>query len=95
MEFREFIDLVRWDRVPPDAPVSGDVLTGGRTVPAGELRTYAILTGRPVPPPRALSREAGEPTLESTLQRIRWEPAIVVADRAAQAPGQDHGSGDT
>src|SRR5947209_500056 len=76
IDFHEFTELVRAGRVPEDALLCGDALTGGQTVRAGELRTYALLRGRPPPPPRAFPREPGTPNLTQTLDRIRWEPSV-------------------
>jgi hypothetical protein len=94
MEFSEFMHLVQEGRVPADARVRGDVLTGGETVAAGELRVYAILRGRPLPPPRQFPRDPEQPDLDATLRRIRWEPSHVVvwngAHRARHGrPGAD------
>jgi hypothetical protein len=75
MEFWEFARLAREGKVPPDAVVRGDVLTGGESVRAGELRTYAILRGLPLPPPRVIPYDPEEPNLDTTLDRIRWLPA--------------------
>jgi hypothetical protein len=73
MEFRTFAQFVRAGQVPEDALVCGDVLTGGQIVRAAELRTYAILSGRPLPPPRLIPRDPDQPNLDTTLARIGWQ----------------------
>jgi hypothetical protein len=74
MEFREFTQLVQAGRVLDDALVRGDVLTGGAVVRAAELRTVAILRGRPLPPPRLIPRDPMEPNIDAALARINWQP---------------------
>jgi hypothetical protein len=84
LEFREFARLVQDGRIPEDAPVRSDVLTGGELVRAGELRTYAILRGRPAPPPRVIPHDPNGPYLDHTLGRIRWYPSVfLLSDREA------------
>jgi hypothetical protein len=90
MEFREFTQLVRANRVPDDALVRGEVLTGGEAVPAAELRTFAILRGRPLPPPRVIPRDPTEPNIDTALSRISWQPdaSLPPAEPPTSAAGR-------
>jgi hypothetical protein len=76
MEFREFAQRVRDGLVPHDAIVRGDVLTAGQAVPASELRTYAILRGHPLPPPREFPCRPEDGLADVALSHIRWYPSI-------------------
>lgn len=90
MEFREFAQLVQAGRVSDDALVRGDVLTGGVVARADELRTVAILRGRPLPPPRTIPRDPMEPNIDAALARINWQGSslFLPSEPPAAASGE-------
>jgi len=93
IEFTEFMQLARAGVIPPEALVSGEALTNGRSVPAGELRTYALARGWPLPPPRSLPpRDPRQSEIAPRLARFGWHGGMLLAGRSA-CEGDDGGSG--
>ena len=72
VEFRQFVALIAGGAVPPYARISGEILTNGQPVVAYRLRTYALLTGRLIPPPNAVMDERPPIDISLSLQRMGW-----------------------
>lgn len=84
IEFAEFVRLARAGAIPPEVLVSGEALTNGRPVPAGELRTYALARGWPLPPLRSLPPpDPCQSEIAPRLARFGWHGGMVLASAPA------------
>ena len=72
LEFREFVAGIAAGRIAAEALVCGSELTNDQWLPVRRLRTYAILTGGPLP--TTLPGMGSRPPIElsRSLSRLEW-----------------------